>query len=386
MPWGCLCSKEKKRPQISSPILKSTPSSKHQLVPSVRRPLRPGSAAASTAEKLEQRLLDPNLNELDSSQQSGLGTSGTAAGDESSEEFPNGGSSGTSGSGGSQRDRLQQQLIQKSKLKSSNLKSTTYTRNTENDKLTRHLNNVKFAFDEPQPQSPAPPARSNLAQPTELIRLDGEAQQQVDCNGNGNYDVLQPPQVLLHIVERNDENNTNRLTVASSVPPDLVRSSTESIPYIDDEQAKILQNLNSDPNKVQNFHDARIITLTPKNIGSEVTRQRGPQSPELKQLVLAKKLDPQQRPQQQQQRVRQWTEAVPALATLRFTHSFHILAAGCDRVCQHCHLVLSLDVALRCAICEFTCHQRCVRLEQVSDFELSETEISKTIRFESELA
>ncbi|KAL1379697.1 hypothetical protein pipiens_003743 [Culex pipiens pipiens] len=342
MPWGCLCSKEKKRPQISSPILKSDESAKQQLLPaSGRRPQQiASSTAAANASKLEQRLLagdDPNLNNQ---------SSNTA--DESSEEFaPN-------GSGGLKRDRLQQQLIQKSKLKSSNLKSTTYTRNTENDKLTRHLNNVTFAFDEPQrPQG----GHKVEVRSGELIRLDDEG------DGNGNYDVLQPPQVaapsnppelsqdvVLQIVEKTDENSNVHLRVPQQ--PDIVKSSTESIPYIDAEQSQILKNLNRDPNKVRNFHDARIITLTPKNVGSQATRA-GPSSPELRQLVQAKK-EPE-------------PEVAAASARLaQFSHSFHILtgAAGCDRVCQQCHLVLSLDVALRCAICEFTCHQRCVVLQQ----------------------
>ncbi|XP_038105885.1 tensin-2 isoform X8 [Culex quinquefasciatus] len=346
MPWGCLCSKEKKRPQISSPILKSDESAKQQLLPaSGRRPQQiASSTAAANASKLEQRLLagdDPSLNNQ---------SSNTA--DESSEEFaPN-------GSGGLKRDRLQQQLIQKSKLKSSNLKSTTYTRNTENDKLTRHLNNVTFAFDEPQrPQG----GHKVEVRSGELIRLDDEG------DGNGNYDVLQPPQVavpsnppelaqdvVLQIVEKTDENSNVHLRVPQQQQPDIVKSSTESIPYIDAEQSQILKNLNRDPNKVRNFHDARIITLTPKNVGSQATRAlAGPSSPELRQLVQAKK-----EPEPE--------VAASSTRLAQFSHSFHILtgAAGCDRVCQQCHLVLSLDVALRCAICEFTCHQRCVLLQQ----------------------
>lgn len=326
----------------------SDESAKQQLLPaSGRRPQQiASSTAAANASKLEQRLLagdDPNLNNQ---------SSNTA--DESSEEFaPN-------GSGGLKRDRLQQQLIQKSKLKSSNLKSTTYTRNTENDKLTRHLNNVTFAFDEPQrPQG----GHKVEVRSGELIRLDDEG------DGNGNYDVLQPPQVavpsnppelaqdvVLQIVEKTDENSNVHLRVPQQQQPDIVKSSTESIPYIDAEQSQILKNLNRDPNKVRNFHDARIITLTPKNVGSQATRAlAGPSSPELRQLVQAKK-EPE-------------PEVAAASARLaQFSHSFHILtgAAGCDRVCQQCHLVLSLDVALRCAICEFTCHQRCVLLQQVS--------------------
>lgn len=312
---------------------------KHQLLPAVRRPL------LGASEKLEQRLLDPNLNELNDR------SSAEANGDESSEEFPNG--------NGLKRDKLQQQLIQKSKLKSSNLKSTTYTRNSENDKLTRHLNNVKFAFDEPQPTSVGPAAAKPSAataakavQSEELINLDDEAgakrgEDQVDHNGNGNYDVLPPPppppEVILQIIENTD-------THLRAPAPDVVKSSTESIPYIDDEQTQVLRSLNNDPNKVRNFHDARIITLTPKNVGSQVEKVRGPSSPELQQLVRAKVHTNE-----------------PDVTKIRFTHSFHILASGCcDRVCQHCHLVLSLDVALRCVVCEFTCHQRCVQLQQVS--------------------
>ncbi|XP_055617749.1 uncharacterized protein LOC129763045 isoform X5 [Toxorhynchites rutilus septentrionalis] len=352
MPWGCLCSKEKKRPQISSPILKPDESTKHQLLPASKRPL-----LSASEKKLQKRLLDPNLNEVD---RTAAETDGDdVAADESSGEFPG-------GCDHKRDDRLQQQLILKSKLKSSNLKSTTYTRNTENDKLTRHLNNVKFAFDEPTPsprshQQPAAPKPTQLITPNDAPEVAVQRafdQDEVDCNGNGNYDVLPPKldsdgvqDVVLQIVETKDENRNVCHPAVDSKKNDVA-----GIPFIDDVPSQVLKNLNSDPNKVRNFHDARIITLTPKNVGSQADKPREPSSPELKQLVLVKKRE-------------STAESKPVVEKLKFTHSFNILSIGCDRVCQHCHLVLSLDVALRCAICEFTCHQRCVQLEQKNSHE-----------------
>ncbi|XP_050071105.1 uncharacterized protein LOC126559045 [Anopheles maculipalpis] len=191
MPWGCLCSKEKKRPQISSPILNPEDTQKLQLLPAVRRPL------LSDAEKLEQRLLAPNPNA----------------------DFDNESSEETQPPNDAGRDRLQQQLLQKSRLKSSNLKSTTYTRNTENDKLTRHLNTVKFSFDEPVPQKaegvvgkplrksserseppPKPDRRITSAVTQQIVvklpdtagnvSLEQHHTDEIDCNGNGNYDIV----------------------------------------------------------------------------------------------------------------------------------------------------------------------------------------------------
>uniref|UniRef100_A0A182PSM9 Phorbol-ester/DAG-type domain-containing protein n=1 Tax=Anopheles epiroticus TaxID=199890 RepID=A0A182PSM9_9DIPT len=360
MPWGCLCSKEKKRPQISSPILNSEDTQKLQLLPAVRRPL------LSDAEKLEQRLLAPNPNaDFDN---------------ESSEEAQAPNDAG--------RDRLQQQLLQKSRLKSSNLKSTTYTRNTENDKLTRHLNTVKFSFDEPVPVKQAddvggtkpqrkpsergepPPkpdrrtttATANTGQQI-VVKLPETTEQQqddTDCDGNGNYDVV--PSIKI-----SDDGTDGK----ASAPVDENKNeiiapgggSEGSIPFIDEDPSQILRQLNANPQRGQNFHDARIITLTPKNVGSEATRaaaivseQVHHREAQLRLLADTKKFT----------RFLVEPPPVASVETVKFTHIFQILPPAYDRLCQQCHKALHLDIGLRCVVCDFTCHQQCVRLEKVS--------------------
>ncbi|XP_058129052.1 tensin-1 [Anopheles ziemanni] len=371
MPWGCLCSKEKKRPQISSPILSPEDCQKLQLLPAARRPL------LSAAEKLEERLLPPN---------SGAGG-----------EFDNESSEETQPPSDAGRDRLQQQLLQKSKLKSSNLKSTTYTRNTENDKLTRHLNTVKFSFDEPhripidqqqqhnesakppdRNEPPPKPDRKTTTTTTAIPKVVVKAPEatgigdngnqpnigrdDVDCNGNGNYDVV--PSIKISDDSGKDElqpsvdENKNEIIVGAV-------GSDSGIPFIDEDPSQILKQLNANPQRGQNFHDARVITLTPKNVGSEATRVASEQANRDRIRLLAD--------------TKKFTRFLvePQVEVAKFTHIFQILPPSYDRICQQCHQALHLDIGLRCVVCDFTCHQQCVRLEKKTSGEDEQQAINK---------
>uniref|UniRef100_A0A182MMM7 Uncharacterized protein n=1 Tax=Anopheles culicifacies TaxID=139723 RepID=A0A182MMM7_9DIPT len=362
MPWGCLCSKEKKRPQISSPILNPEDTQKLQLLPAVRRPL------LSDAEKLEQRLLASNPNaDIDN---------------ESSEETQPPNDAG--------RDRLQQQLLQKSRLKSSNLKSTTYTRNTENDKLTRHLNTVKFSFDEPVLQKPEgkpvrkqsergdPPPKPDrritstatqqivvkLPETAGNVSLDHQhnnntstATDEIDCNGNGNYDIVPSIKISDDGVHGADLEGRSEGKSPAQVDENkneiLVPGSSEgSIPFIDEDPTQILRQLNANPQRSQNFHDARIITLTPKNVGSDATRAAAA-------VTGAPVAANEQVHRQAQLRLLSDTTKftrflveqppVASVETVKFTHIFQILPPSYDRLCQQCHKPLHLDIGLRFA-------------------------------------
>ncbi|XP_049277652.1 tensin-2 isoform X12 [Anopheles funestus] len=392
MPWGCLCSKEKKRPQISSPILNPEDTQKLQLLPAVRRPL------LSDAEKLEQRLLAPNPNA----------------------DFDNESSEETQPPNDAGRDRLQQQLLQKSRLKSSNLKSTTYTRNTENDKLTRHLNTVKFSFDEPVLQKPDgpvalgkplrkqsdrgdPPPKPDrritsttvqqivvkLPETVGNVSLEQHHQQssttsnatdEFDCNGNGNYDIVPSIKISDDAELEGRTENKASAQVDENKNEILVPGSSEgSIPFIDEDPTQILRQLNANPQRGQNFHDARIITLTPKNVGSEATRaaaaatasvaanEQVHREAQLRLLADTKKF------------TRFLVEPAPvtAVETVKFTHIFQILPPSYERLCQQCHKPLHLDIGLRCVVCDFTCHQQCVRLEKKNGREEEQQAINK---------
>ncbi|XP_061499725.1 uncharacterized protein LOC1281495 isoform X8 [Anopheles gambiae] len=383
MPWGCLCSKEKKRPQISSPILNPEDTQKLQLLPAVRRPL------LSDAEKLEQRLLAPNRNA----------------------DFDNESSEETQPPNDAGRDRLQQQLLQKSRLKSSNLKSTTYTRNTENDKLTRHLNTVKFSFDEPVPQKPENAAAEGAPKPQRKLSDRGEpppkpdrrittttqqivvklpetvanvslehqqsgaGRDEIDCNGNGNYDVVVPS---IKVCDDGGVQSDGKATAPVDENKNEIiapGSSEGSIPFIDEDPSQILRQLNANPQRGQNFHDARIITLTPKNVGSEATRataaavasDQAHREAQLRLLADTKKF------------TRFLVEAPPvaSVEAVKFTHIFQILPPSYDRLCQQCHKALHLDIGLRCVVCDFTCHQQCVRLEKKNGREEEQQTINK---------
>uniref|UniRef100_A0A4Y0BGX0 Tensin n=1 Tax=Anopheles funestus TaxID=62324 RepID=A0A4Y0BGX0_ANOFN len=392
MPWGCLCSKEKKRPQISSPILNPEDTQKLQLLPAVRRPL------LSDAEKLEQRLLAPNPNA----------------------DFDNESSEETQPPNDAGRDRLQQQLLQKSRLKSSNLKSTTYTRNTENDKLTRHLNTVKFSFDEPVLQKPDgpvglgkplrkqsdrgdPPPKPDrritsttvqqivvkLPETVGNVSLDQHHQQnittsnatdEIDCNGNGNYDIVPSIKISDDVELEGRTENKASAQVDENKNEILVPGSSEgSIPFIDEDPTQILRQLNANPQRGQNFHDARIITLTPKNVGSEATRaaaaatasvaanEQVHREAQLRLLADTKKFT----------RFLVEPPPVTAVETVKFTHIFQILPPSYERLCQQCHKPLHLDIGLRCVVCDFTCHQQCVRLEKKNGREEEQQAINK---------
>nr|XP_049462280.1 uncharacterized protein LOC120947859 isoform X3 [Anopheles coluzzii] len=385
MPWGCLCSKEKKRPQISSPILNPEDTQKLQLLPAVRRPL------LSDAEKLEQRLLAPNRNA----------------------DFDNESSEETQPPNDAGRDRLQQQLLQKSRLKSSNLKSTTYTRNTENDKLTRHLNTVKFSFDEPVPQKPDNAAAEGAPKPQRkfsdrgepppkpdrritttattqqiVVKLpetvanvslehqqSGAGRDEIDCNGNGNYDVVVPS---IKVCDDGGVQSDGKATAPVDENKNEIiapGSSEGSIPFIDEDPSQILRQLNANPQRGQNFHDARIITLTPKNVGSEATRataaavasDQAHREAQLRLLADTKKFT----------RFLVEPPPVASVEAVKFTHIFQILPPSYDRLCQQCHKALHLDIGLRCVVCDFTCHQQCVRLEKKNGREEEQQTINK---------
>uniref|UniRef100_A0A182SII4 Phorbol-ester/DAG-type domain-containing protein n=1 Tax=Anopheles maculatus TaxID=74869 RepID=A0A182SII4_9DIPT len=343
------------------------------MLPAVRRPL------LSDAEKLEQRLLAPNPNA----------------------DFDNESSEETQPPNDAGRDRLQQQLLQKSRLKSSNLKSTTYTRNTENDKLTRHLNTVKFSFDEPVPQKPEalgkptrkssdrnePPPKPDRRVPATVtqqivVTLPDTAgnvslQQhtdEIDCNGNGNYDVVPTIKISddgIHggALEGHAESKANA-QVDENKNEILVPGSSEgSIPFIDEDPTQILRQLNANPQRGQNFHDARIITLTPKNVGSEATRTAAAAAAATAAASEQVHREAQLRLLADTKKFTRFLVEPPPVATVetvKFTHIFQILPPAYDRLCQQCHKALHLDIGLRCVVCDFTCHQQCVRLEKVS--------------------
>ena len=169
---------------------------------------------------------------------------------------------------------------------------------------------------------------------------------QVDYNGNGNYDVLPPTPASI------STGTPQTLPKIDEIQGDDVVDANKNVnlPFIDDEQNLInlieAETPKKPPTTTPKFQD-RIITLTPKNLDPQYLSK---EARNLNKIISVKEKE----------------KKLYGNESSKFTHSFIILEIVGEKVCQHCHLHLALDVAIRCLICEFTCHQRCIQLERVS--------------------
>jgi hypothetical protein len=171
-----------------------------------------------------------------------------------------------------------------------------------------------------------------------------------------NYSLTSDSQLDSSLAVAQNQQHRHSPTAASTIFQQNFILSTESIPFIDDDQRA------KSPVNCQNFHNARIIDLVPKNLESH-------------HLTTASENESTKIFQQQQTDLNILTETSTkhyfqlnvAANQQNSQHSFRIIQFPMtSRVCQLCHLLLNHFDALKCITCDFLCHRQCV--EKVSAF------------------
>lgn len=213
-------------------------------------------------------------------------------------------------------------------IKPSNLRTPNSQRSK--NELNKNSTNVKFRFDRKS---------------TELTAPEGD----LDENGNGNYDYILPfeniPQSKTQDVKAQQtpiqssdnphvqpNNESNHSTNTSTNNSNIKKSNTNNnIPIIKD-----VSNQNS--TNAQTYQNKRIITLVPKNYEFHYLKK------------LSEEIEP-----------------------FEFKHDF--IEFKCEvhhhRICQYCHRVMGIELALRCISCSFICHKKCSEYHhQVSALEI----------------
>lgn len=292
----------------------------------------------------------------------------------------NGGSPDINKNNGKNKKSVEKQNKQKDKVKvtgkASNLKKQTSTNKengtNENDKLTKQLSNVKFSFDDAEnvkDESPSSAAEEekklieNVNNNNEVLEMVLDAQTQIDeniplvvveledavekANENGNYDEL--PLINIETVrEQNriqdieNQNNINQKSIGFS-------RSSESIPFIDEDgQPKV------SPVRLNNFHDSKYITMTAKNVGSNITS-----TPKTDKI-----LDPESpKPDRFDKSVQLLYQENNNEMTFVIRHDFKSVADIKEgRLCQICHFPLKRKTTVRCSGCDFLCHDFCAEV------------------------
>lgn len=219
---------------------------------------------------------------------------------------------------------------------------------------SKPLSNVKFVFDSNS-------NKENTENNDEIEIDNGIANSSVPTNetnidNNGNYDVLP----LIKIEPSSDDvcdcsvietNNTNAAERDSNnvINPPISRSSSGSIPFIDDsphhrQHTPLLLELNT------NVHDSRFITLQPQNVGAQT-------------MIYARKIEKQNSaaiklPPKRDQFDKSAQILYQSLKE-SIDHHFERAEQLNSKLCQVCHEFLLVPDAVKCLTCGLVCHHSC---------------------------
>lgn len=252
---------------------------------------------------------------------------------------------------------------------------------------SKPLPSVKFAFDtiDNEPETSRTEAiivHDACTVDANAIVIDDENQMQCDNkqkrstatrHSNGEYDVL--PLIKIeksddfvdgHFVHQNNDDDfagaEEKLVDqnGNTINNEPVRgSSSETIPFIDDESLHYARRAHSVPIEQHgNLYTSRFITLQPQNIGTQsVIYARKMEKP----LPLASKLPPKRDPFDNKS-----ADILYQSLKESIDHHFERAARLNSRLCQVCHEFLLVPEAVKCLTCGLVCHHSCT-LQQVSD-------------------
>lgn len=155
-------------------------------------------------------------------------------------------------------------------------------------------------------------------------------------NEDGNYDELP----LIRIEEFGEDlvdNVPNSVGDLKTIPHSHFTQSQESIPFIDESPNR---------KKPSNYHDARFITINPQNIGSNQL-----ENTERIHLIDVPKRE---RFDKSAQILYQSQMELP------IAHHFQVVDRLDVKLCQVCHEFMVPPSCVRCLTCGFVCHENCV--------------------------
>ncbi|XP_037026523.1 uncharacterized protein LOC119067561 isoform X2 [Bradysia coprophila] len=348
MPWNCLCSsKDKRRPEISAPILNNEDIQKLQLIP-LKKPL-------ITSEHLQQKLVQPENN-----------NSTTVVIVDVVPDCHDLDAVVRIDDKCVQKKQLnkKQKEKQNNKAKPSNLKkqlpssTTTNPNNVENDKISKQLTNVKFTFevndthnekrkesdggleeDKIRPSS----VQSETKKREEKIE---EKQDQPLNDKSGNYDELP----LIRIEEFADNTDDSQQLPKKS---EHFSKSSESIPFIDESPRHQPQS---------NLFETRYITIEPQNIGSQSSK-----NPSNNNNIGKIESIHTSAVQKREQFDKSAQILYQSQMQLPVAHHFEMVQRLDVKLCQVCHEFLLEPKSVRCLTCGFVCHESCVATKKNYD-------------------
>lgn len=253
----------------------------------------------------------------------------------------------------------------KTKTRGVTIVTTTFTNNATNkNNNTKPLANVKFAFE------------SNVDNNNEVVSVmanenaaatNATSQNNKNLNGanieidaNGNYDELplikveadvvdgsnyhhDLNEILTNVAENEGGHNLDNLKVESS---GFSRSSSESIPFIDDSPRHCQYNL------VNGFPDGgRFIVLQPQNIGSQ-------------SIIYARKIEKQAalssvKPLLKRDQFDKSAQILYQSLKESIDHHFERVEQLESKLCQVCHEFLIAPDTVKCLTCGLVCHHSC---------------------------
>lgn len=264
-----------------------------------------------------------------------------------------------------EKKQLKQQQKQQQKLTKKAKKQNNERNNNNEDNRAEALQSNLKSRSPVEPAVPRAKSKSPVNVTFAFDTIDESNKDIVDnhseCNAKGQYDSL--PMIKVDksaddVTKSNNDQidgNGNVVPAAAAAAPLISRSSSDSIPFIDDSpNPRRAVSIPIETHK--NFHDGRFITLHPRNIGAQ-------------SMIYARKLE---KPLPIAFKIPAKRDQFDKSAHILYQslkesidHHFERAAQLHNKLCQVCHEFLLVPEAVKCLTCGIVCHQSCT-LPQVS--------------------
>lgn len=323
-------------------------------------------------QKQQQKQLKKNKNKKQQQQNERYNNSNDGANDDNEN---NGKKSNARPSNLKKQSSSSSEVEKRIKSRGVTIVTTTFTNNATNENNTKPLANVKFAFEsnnDDNKRNSIPIAgdevvsvengRVSVAATNATSQNNKNFNRSSQIDSNGNYDELPLIKIEADVVDANDyqhdlnsiEIPTNDIVDSASHNVDNLkiescgfsRSSSESIPFIDDSPRHCQNNI------VNGFPDGgRFIVLQPQNIGSQ-------------SIIYARKIEKQSalssiKPLPKRDQFDKSAQILYQSLKESIDHHFERVEHLESKLCQVCHEFLLAPDTVKCLTCGLVCHHSC---------------------------